>query len=116
MHSYFEDTAIDKKKLILSVKEHLFTTERSIQERLSEYISQGITLLLDDYHPENVPLSFVREIGFNHVRIAKDSSVGSKAYEIMQELKKHGITAIDWPAGDAYLTEDELIKYLLDHE
>ena len=50
------------------------------------------------------------------MRIAKDSNVGNETYEIMQELKTHGITAIDWPPGDAYLNEDELIKYLLNHE
>ena len=112
----FADTAIDKKKLILSVQENLFLTDCSLHERLSEYISQGVTLLLDNYHPENVPLSLIREIGFTHVRIAKDSNVGNETYEIMQELKTHGITAIDWPPGDAYLNEDELIKYLLNHE
>lgn len=112
----FEDTAIDKKKLLLLVQESLLRTDRSVQERLSEYISQGVTLVLDDYHPEDVPLTLIREIGFTYVRIAKDSRARSGTHETMQEFKSHGITVIDWPAGDTYLSEDELIKYLFSHE
>ena len=111
-----EDTGIDKKKLILVVPETLVRGERSIYDRLSEYIGLGIVLMLDDYHPEDLPLNLVREIGFTHVRLAEDADAGIIPKERIQEWRSHGITLVNQPAGNAYLTEEELIKYLLLHE
>lgn len=109
----YEDTAIDKKKLFLGVKESLIKKDYSVNDRLTEYIELGATLLLDDYHPEDLPIALIREIGFTHVRVSKESTASR---DIFQELKIHGITVIDWPSGEAWLSEDELISYLMKNE
>ena len=109
----YDDTAIDRKKLLLGVPERLLRKDRSVNTRLTEYIEQGVTLVLDDYHPEDLPVELIREIGFTHVRVAKDSTMQNG---ILQELQGHGITVIDWPSGEAWLSEDELISYLMKNE
>ena len=113
LEQMFEDTAIDRKKLMLTVSEQLLRKDRSVNTRLSEYIEQGITLVLDEYHPEDLPIALIREIGFTHVRVAKDSTIRD---EVLQELRGHGITVIDWPSGETWLSEDELINYLMKNE
>lgn len=109
----YEDTAIDRKKLLVAVPESLLRKDRSVNARLTEYIEQGITLMLDDYHPEDLPIALIREIGFTHVRLAKDQTDIS---DNVQKLQKSGITVIDWPSGEAWLDEDELISYLMKSE
>ena len=109
----YEDTAIDRKKLLLAVPESLIRNDCSVNARLTEYIEQGITLMLDDYHPEELSIALIREIGFTHVRLAKDQMVIS---DNVQKLQKSGITVIDWPSGEAWLDEDELISYLMENE
>lgn len=116
LEKLFSDTAIDRKKLMLTVSESLIKKEHKILERLSNYIDQGVVLVLDDYHPEDVSVALLRKIGFTHVRIAKDSLVRNDIREILQQLKNQGISVINWPSGETNLTEDELIHYLMNHE
>lgn len=116
LEKLFSDTAIDKKKLMLTVPGNLLKNERKISERLSDYIEQGVVLVLDDYHPEDIPIALLREIGFTYVRIAKDSLIRNGITETLQELKNHGISVLDWPSGETNLTEDELIHYLMNNE
>lgn len=116
LQKLYEDTAIDKNKLFLTVPESILKEDRLVCECLSEYIAQGIVLVLDEYDPDNVPEALIREIGFTHVRIARDCYTQQDINNRIQELKSHGITVIDWPAGEAYLSEEELIKDLLSCE
>ena len=116
LEKLFSDTAIDRKKLMLTVPESLIKKERKITDRLSEYIEQGVVLVLNEYHPEDISVAMLRKIGFTHVRIAKDSLKWGEMAETLQELKNHGISVIDWPSGETNLTEDELIHYLMNHE
>ncbi len=116
LEKLFSDTGIERKKLMLAVQETLIKKERKMTERLTDYIDQGIALVLDDYHPEDIAVEQVREIGFTQVRIAKDSAGWNDIKQTAQELKNHGITVIDWPSGETDLTEDELLRYLMNYE
>lgn len=116
LEQLFADTEIDRKKLMLSVPEVLLKEDRSVFKRLTEFMEAGVVLVLDHYYPEDTPIELIREIGFTHVRIAKDSMARSTAKELMQELLEHGIIMIEWPVGDGQLTEDELIHYMASHE
>lgn len=108
----FEDTGIDRKNLLLSVPSHLAEKDRSTFAELGSYIEKGVLLVLDDYDPEEIPISFLREIGFTHVRLRKAARTAAAGAELM----KHGIFTIDEPAGAGQLSEDELIDYLNSHE
>ncbi len=117
LEQLYENTQINKRKLILTVQESFMRNDRTVQERLAEYLSHGVTLVLDHYHSEDLPVPLIRDIGFTHVRIAEDSeSYREGLSEFIRELKSHGITVVDWPTGDTYLTEDEMIRYLMDYE
>lgn len=113
LEKLYEDTGIDRKRLLLTVPEQLLRKEPSVSSRLTEYIEHGVALLLDDYHPEALPISYIREIGITHVRLAKDVTAPG---DWIQELKNRGIKTIDWPTGDTWLSEDELIRYLMELE
>lgn len=113
LQKLYEDTAIDEKKLLFMVQEQLLRNDRSVFARLTEYIELGVTLVLGDYHPDYLSIPEIRDIGFTHVRLAKDYMEGNDCQEVIGQLRGHGIKVIDWPAGDTCLTEDELIRYLL---
>ena len=117
LEKMFSDTGIDRKRLRLTVQESLIKkADHKVLDRLTDYIDQGITLVLDNYHPEDMSIPKVREIGFTQVRIAKDSSSWNDMKQTVQELKNHGITVIDQPSGETDLSEDELIRYLMNYE
>lgn len=113
---FYADTGIDRKKLMLTVQETLLLKEHKVSERLTDYSDQGIRFVLDDYHPEDLPIEQVRAIGIKHVRIARDSVSWNHMEQTIQDLKNLGITFVDWPSGETNLTEDELIRYLLNYE
>lgn len=110
LETMYDNSQIDRKKMMLGVPEKLLIEERSVHKRLTDYMEQGIVLVVDDYHPEKLPISFIRELGFSKVRVSKESKAS------IQELQNQGISVIDWPSGEGMLTEDELINYLLKHE
>lgn len=112
LEGMFEDTEIDRKKLMLSVPGKLAEKDRSAFASLSSYIEKGIVLVLDDYDPEELPIALLREIGITHVRLCK----AARTAVVGSELLKHGIFTIDEPAGAGQLSEDELIAYLGNHE
>ena len=116
LEQLFVDTEIDRKKLMLSVPESLLKEDRDVFKRLTKYMEAGVVLVLDDYYPEDTAIELVREIGFTHVRISKDSIARSTAKELMDELLEHGIIMVEWPVGEGQLTEDELIRYMVNHE
>ena len=116
LEKMYLDTGIERKKLILTVDASVLSKEHKISEILTDYIDQGVKLLLDAYDPEEMPVEKIREVGFKLVRIAKDSVCRNSMEQTIQQLKNHGITVIDWPSGDTNLTEDELICYMLNYE
>ena len=113
---FYEDTAIEKEKLLLTVQECLLKNNHSVCQQLSEYIAQGVVLVLDDYHPADVPVELIRNIGFTHIRLALDLEIQKEAKELIEELNSHGIIVLNHPTGDTYLSEEELIQYLLSYE
>lgn len=116
LRQLYEDTSIDPKTLMLTVQEALLKADPAVEKRLTEYIDRGVVLVLDNFHPEELPLEKIRQIGFTHVRIAKDSVCFENSRQLQSNLYQHGITVIDWPAGEGQLTEDELIHYLMTYE
>jgi hypothetical protein len=79
------------------------------KENLIEYIESGIQLVLDSYHPDELPIEQIQEIGFAKVRIAPDL-----AQEINEEtqsmLQSHGIACIHYGVAGAEVEEETLIQ------
>lgn len=109
----YEHTGIDKRKLLMTVPEEMIRKNEISNQYLAELVDVGAALVLTDYHPEELPAALVQELGFNHVRLSKDSMARADLGEMLQELQSRGIKVIDEPAGDGQLTEDELISYML---
>lgn len=132
LEKLFHDQPIDRKMLMLTVPEKVITGgKESTINKLVNYIDNGISLVLDDYHPENIPMEKLIEIGFTQVRIAPELYLKRETAEVIEKLKGHGIKiigggidnhdAMAWltAAGASYMsgtmsgmlvTEEELIR------
>ena len=116
LKQFYQDTGIDPKGLMLTIPERLLKEKPQIAERLSSYIAQGLVLVVEEYHPDDIPIELLLEIGIRHVRMS-ESLLGAELHKgIIQELNNQGIMVIDRPSGDTCLSEDELIRYLMRYE
>lgn len=101
----FEDQQIDKKYLKLTVTaNHL--------EEVAPYMEQGITFVLDSYHPDRVSLAEIQESGITYVRISREVTDTVQRVKISKELQRYGITVVGRNPAYELFTEEELIRYL----
>ena len=82
-------------------------------QKLTEYIEEGIQLLLDDYDPSRMSLKRILEIGFTLVRPATEITESEEWQQKKAELAAHGITVLEHSTSDIFFSEEELIKDLL---
>ena len=70
----FENQPVDRTKLLLTIPESLLVgATKTLEENVSRYLRNGITLLLDGYHPGTLEISKIKELGFDNVRLAPDT-------------------------------------------
>jgi hypothetical protein len=104
---------IDSSKLLLTVPmQAVLTVDKKGKENLIEYIESGIQLVLDSYHPDELPIEQIQEIGFVKVRIAPDLAQELKE-ETQSMLQSHGIACIHYGVAGAEVEEETLIQELL---
>ncbi len=97
----FEDQPIPKEKLMLTVPESaVLNANKGNLELISRYLRNGIVLVLDDYHPENLPIQRVAELGFRYVRVAPELYVDPGTAAQMKELLAQGIQLIGGNVSD----------------
>jgi EAL domain-containing protein (putative c-di-GMP-specific phosphodiesterase class I) len=134
----FDDQPIPKEQLMLTVPEQLVKTgTKAVLETLQRYLRNGVCLVLDDYHPEEVPVQWLEELGFTHLRLAPETYVQQQTAKWIEDLQKRGFTilaknadnhdALAWLAACGVtgmtgsltgiaVTEDELIRDRLARE
>lgn len=109
----FEDQPIDMSKLLLAVPEEAVILAKPEElENFTSYIEEGIQLVVDGYHPEELSMDTLQKVGFSKVRIAFTGDV-EEELEILEELESVGITTIDYGVSKEEITEEELIKRML---
>ncbi|MBQ1847829.1 MAG: EAL domain-containing protein [Clostridia bacterium] len=70
----FEQQPVDRTKLFLTIPESMLVdATKTLEENVSRYLRNGIALLLDNYHPETLEISRIKELGFDNVRLASDT-------------------------------------------
>ena len=92
LQTLFEQQPIDRKKLLLAVPGEILTEPtKTLEELVSKYLRNGITLLLDDYDPEKIPEQKVREWGFEHVRLSAETYGRTELADEIRNMEENGI-------------------------
>ena len=105
----FADQEIDRSKLMLTLPEQMYlSASKTRKELLARYLRNGITLVLDDYHPENIDFNELKEMGFRHLRLAPELYVKRETAEWMKTLRNNGFTLL----GKTADSEDLLLWQL----
>ena len=89
----FADQPVDRSRLLLTIPEQkVLEANKGEAEVIARYLRNGVTLLLDDYHPESLSPAQLKEWGFSHVRLSPEV-VASEAYASdVRALQDRGIT------------------------
>lgn len=91
--SLFEDQPIPKDKLLLTIPESVVrSANKATITTIERYLRNGITLVLDDYHPdEQLSPEYLIATGFKHVRLAPNMYMTNEGKEALRSLKKKGL-------------------------
>jgi len=91
----FKDQPITKDKLLLTIPEELvMNANKQTQEIIQRYLRNGINLLLDGYHPENLPVEKLKEMGFTYLRFAPELHLKQETANTMNLLRQQGFRLI----------------------
>lgn len=100
----FEDQPIDKSKLMLTLPEETYLKLNKAQKELiGRYLRAGVAIVLDGYHPQNIPMEELITLGLRHVRIAPELYLQKETAELAQNLRDHGFVLIGGGADSADL-------------
>lgn len=91
----FADQPIPKSMLMLTVPEEtLLKANKANREIMSRYLRNGIVLVLDNYHPEQMDYLQLMEMGFTHVRLAPELYLKQETAEKIKQLRDNGFTVL----------------------
>ena len=91
----FEDQPVAKERLMLTVPEDVVLhANKSVGEVLSRYLRNGLVLVVDNYHPDNLSAQRLKEMGFTHLRVAPELYLQQSTANAMYELANMGFTLI----------------------
>lgn len=87
----FEDQPIPKDRLLLTLPEEVYLNAgKTSMELIERYLRNGICLVLDDYHPENIPSEQLLAIGLTHVRLHIGEELSAKTAADIKKLRSQG--------------------------
>lgn len=91
----FADQPIDRSKLMLTLPEEVFVkATKANREIMGRYLRNGVTLVLDGLHPENVDVLQLMEAGFTHVRLAPELYLKQETAQYIAMLREKGFTVL----------------------
>lgn len=101
MQRLFEDQPIPKEKLMMTFPAHLLVEPtKTLEEQIARLLRNDFRLVLDDYRPEITPDTYVRELGFEFVRLAPDLYMKQESANAMMKMKNEGLHIIGGSASD----------------
>lgn len=105
----FADQPVDRTRLLLTIPEKtVLEANKGETEVISRYLRNGVTLLLDDYHPESLSPAKLKEWGFSHVRLSPEVSAKEIYASDVRALQDRGITVF------ASCTDHQHLSWLTD--
>ena len=91
----FDDQPIEKCKLMLTLPEDVFLKcSKTNREIIGRYARNGVALVLDNYHPENLDYLELLELGITHVRFAPELYLKQETAETMMKLQEQGFSIL----------------------
>lgn len=126
----FADQPVDRSRLLLTIPEKtVLEASKTEAEIIRRYLRNGVTLLLDGYHPEAMSPALLKEWGFSHVRLSPETGTQPIYASDIRALQDRGITVfascgdhqpLKWlsesgvavcsPLNGPLIEEDELIR------
>lgn len=101
----FKDQPIPKQQLMITIPEDVvLNANKTTQEIIGRYLRNGIVLVLDGYHPDNIPAEQLQSMGFTHLRLAPELHLQQTTANAMTELRRQGFTLL----GSGADTPDQL--------
>lgn len=91
----FKDQPIPREKLLLTIPEEtLLNANKATTEVIERYLRNGIRLVVDNYHPEQLPADKLKAMGFTHLRLAPELYLKQETANTMNQLRRDGFTLI----------------------
>lgn len=105
----FEDQPISKDRLLLTLPEEIYLNAgKTCRELIERYLRNGICLVLDDYHPENIPPEQLLSIGITRVRLHIGENLSAETAAAVRKLRSQGFTVF----GDCADTPEMLSRQI----
>lgn len=71
----FANQPVDKTRLLLTIPEEtVINANKGVLEIIQRYLRNGISLIIDGYHPEKISPARLKELGFSYVRLSPETS------------------------------------------
>lgn len=87
----FKDQPIDKEKLLLTIPmTTILNANKATSQLIERYLRNGIKLVVDDYYPDQLPSDKLLEMGFTHLRLARELYMSQETANTMNKLRKDG--------------------------
>lgn len=87
----FERQPVNKQSLILTMPENVYkNATKTMLEVVKRYIRAGITIMLDDCHPEGLDTDALFEYGIQNIRIAPELYCNKETAEWIEGLNEKG--------------------------
>ncbi len=91
----FKDQPIPRDWLILTIPEEtVLKANKGQTEILERYLRNGVALMVDGWHPDQLPADKLRLMGFRHVRLAPELHLKQETAILMGDLRRQGFTFI----------------------
>lgn len=134
----FKDQPIPRENLLLTIPEEvILKANKTTTEIIERYLRNGIRLVVDNYHPDQLPADKLKAMGFTYLRFAPELYLKQETADTIQQLRRDGFVLVGGNADNydtlAWLTacgavftsgtmtgvpvsEDELIRDALARE
>lgn len=101
LNQIFKEQNIQPAQLMFTVPEQVLAeANKSTREGIERYLKNGIILLLDGYHPDNIPPEQVRAMGFSYLRLSPELYLQPQTAARMKLLRTQGFVLVGGKADD----------------
>lgn len=109
LEELFTHQPIDRSRLLLAIPEEvLLGANKGQSEVIARYLKNGVSLMLDGYHPEAISPAKLKEWGFSFVRLSPETSVQPLYASDIRALQDRHITVF------AACAEHQHMKWLVE--
>lgn len=95
MNQLLKDQPIDHNQLLMTIPEDvIMNATKAVTEVIERYLRNGFRLVVDNYHPENLPAEKLKGMGFQHLRLAPELYLQQETANTMNTLRRQGFILV----------------------